>query len=115
LLASGKRIAWLVSRKLKRRRKLHRHFLTPRNRDIRRYWRRVRKRGYLAQWRQRLREQGRCHHCGGESDFNFKSKKPFYYCAPCRDINSQRVKQAMREIRARNAKLRMRGVARLAK
>jgi hypothetical protein len=96
-----------VNRKPKRRRKLHSRFLTPRNRGIRRHWRRIRKRGYLAQWRQRLREQSRCHHCGGESDFNFKAAKPFYYCAPCRAKNSQRVKQAMREIRARRLKLRM--------
>jgi hypothetical protein len=97
----------LLGRKPKQRRKLHHRFLTPRNRYARRQRKLIRKRVYLAQWRQLLREQSRCHHCGVESDFNFKAGKPFYYCLPCRAKTSERVKQAMREIRARKAKLRM--------
>ncbi|MGA2685256.1 MAG: hypothetical protein ABSF51_09405, partial [Verrucomicrobiota bacterium] len=63
-----------------------------------------RKRGYLAKWRQLLRDQSRCHHCGGQSDYNSDAGKPFYYCQICRDKNRLRVKYTMREIRARKAK-----------
>jgi hypothetical protein len=101
LLASGKQIAWLVK---KRKRPRGRKPLPYRVRLARKLKQRIRKRGYLTQWRQLLREQSRCHHCGGESDFNFKAGKPFYYCPACRAKTSQRVKQAMREIRARRAK-----------
>jgi hypothetical protein len=98
LLASGKQIAWLAKPKSKRRR-IGKRRLTPRNRNARRYWRRLRKRAYLAIWRRRLRMQCRCHECGGDSEINPKKGKPFYYCAACRDKMREWHKLVMRKWR----------------
>jgi hypothetical protein len=95
----GRKISWLIRRKIERK-PVHKRFLTRRNRNARRYWRRLRKRAYLAMWRQRLRVQSRCHECGGDSDFNAKKGKPFYYCAACRDKMREWHKLIMRRWRA---------------
>jgi hypothetical protein len=101
LLASGKQVSWLVGNKSKRHPARSKRRLTRRNKGARRFWRRIRKRAYLAIWRRRLRIQSRCHECGGASDFNPKKGSPFYYCAACRDKMREWQKLVMRKRRAR--------------
>ena len=62
---------------------------------------RIRKRAYLAIWRQRLRRETRCHECGGASEINPKKGTPFYYCAACREKMREWHKLIMRRRRAR--------------
>jgi len=101
LLAGGSQVAWLVPKKSKRRLPCRKRRLTRRNRNARRFWRRIRKRAYLATWRRRLRIQSRCHECGGAADFNAKKGKPFYSCPVCRDKKREWQKLVMRKRRAK--------------
>jgi hypothetical protein len=100
LLACGKQVTWLVKGKSERK-PVRKRRLPRRNRNARRFWRRICKRAYLAIWRRRLRVQSRCHECGGTSDFNSKKGKPFYYCPACRDKMREWQKLIMRRRRAR--------------